>query len=547
MIAPDAEACPEAPRVPRVRLVHAAAFAFGIVLCGVISLLAGQDNNWDLRNYHFYNPYALLNDRLGFDFAPAQRQTYLNPFLDVPFYLGVSHLDPRVLGFLTGGVHGLSFGLVFALAMVVFRGHTAKVRLALSVSCAGAGLYGPVFLGEVGASQNDILVGLFVLLPLLLLVQALVAHQSLATREARRSLVVATFVFGAGMGLKPTVMPHALALAAAACAVEGTWRARVTVLLVACGPFLASFLLTNGYWMLRLWQEFGNPFFPFSNDVFRSPWADPRSYADRSMIPQSPRDAVTLPFAFVRESQYTSLQNGFRDTRYAVLYAVLSLYALMRSWQRVILRSAAAPSMPIESRFLMIFFVVSFVAWETMFCIIRYASVLELLAPLLVVVVAARVVGRGVAQSIIVATAVFALQLATVNPIQQERLEWTGTFWDAQIPTLPNPEQTLVLIANSRPLAYLIPVFPPEVRWLSLDNNLTRPSAKTKMQEEMRRMIAWHTGDVYLLSRAEPSPLLAHDVAVVSYYGLRLESDVRLPVVSRHSPPGMHLWKLERY
>jgi len=45
----------------------------------------GQDVNWDLQNYHLYDPYAWLHDRLTLDIAPAQMQSWHNPALDVPF------------------------------------------------------------------------------------------------------------------------------------------------------------------------------------------------------------------------------------------------------------------------------------------------------------------------------------------------------------------------------------------------------------------------------------------------------------------------------
>ena len=49
---------------------------------GFYSIYLGQDTNWDLMNYHLYNPYAYINDRLSLDLAPAGIQTYFNPFLD---------------------------------------------------------------------------------------------------------------------------------------------------------------------------------------------------------------------------------------------------------------------------------------------------------------------------------------------------------------------------------------------------------------------------------------------------------------------------------
>src|SRR5450755_4444839 len=79
-------------RLPRGRratrcLLEAAMLLSAIAVAGAISVFSlGQDVNWDLRNYHFYNAWAFIHDRLGWDLAPAQLQTFHNPLLDLPFY-----------------------------------------------------------------------------------------------------------------------------------------------------------------------------------------------------------------------------------------------------------------------------------------------------------------------------------------------------------------------------------------------------------------------------------------------------------------------------
>lgn len=54
-----------------------------LLLSGACTAVAaawlGQDTSWDTLNYHFYNPYALLEGRLGWDIQPAGRQMYFNP------------------------------------------------------------------------------------------------------------------------------------------------------------------------------------------------------------------------------------------------------------------------------------------------------------------------------------------------------------------------------------------------------------------------------------------------------------------------------------
>ena len=62
----------------------------------LVSLLRGQDTNWDLRNYHLHNAWALIEGRVGVDLAPAQMQSYFAPLLDVPYFLLVQYASPTL-------------------------------------------------------------------------------------------------------------------------------------------------------------------------------------------------------------------------------------------------------------------------------------------------------------------------------------------------------------------------------------------------------------------------------------------------------------------
>jgi hypothetical protein len=75
------------------------------IALGIISVILGQDVSWDLRNYHFYNPYMLLTGRFKYDVLPAQIQTFFNPLMDVPFFVAIYYLKlpPVVVGFFLGG------------------------------------------------------------------------------------------------------------------------------------------------------------------------------------------------------------------------------------------------------------------------------------------------------------------------------------------------------------------------------------------------------------------------------------------------------------
>ena len=64
------------------KLEHLIPLELFIIIGGTSAYLLGQDQNWDLLNYHFYNAYALFHGRIFMDFAPAGIQTYSNPLLD---------------------------------------------------------------------------------------------------------------------------------------------------------------------------------------------------------------------------------------------------------------------------------------------------------------------------------------------------------------------------------------------------------------------------------------------------------------------------------
>src|ERR1700686_1432703 len=58
-----------------------------VLAFGCISILLGKDAGWDFLNYHWYDAYAFLHARLGFDVAVAHNATYFNPLVHLPFYL----------------------------------------------------------------------------------------------------------------------------------------------------------------------------------------------------------------------------------------------------------------------------------------------------------------------------------------------------------------------------------------------------------------------------------------------------------------------------
>src|SRR5262249_32291217 len=82
--------------------------ALTLLICGgagVLSVAMGPDNNWDLRYYHLYAPWAYLHGRYLYDVAPAQYQGFFNPTADLLFYVLISSIlneSPRIIAFIIG-------------------------------------------------------------------------------------------------------------------------------------------------------------------------------------------------------------------------------------------------------------------------------------------------------------------------------------------------------------------------------------------------------------------------------------------------------------
>jgi hypothetical protein len=65
----------------------------GSLLAGAVyTWFAGEDINWDWRNYHEYGAFALIHGRFHEDVAPAGIHTFLNPLAYLPAYLLRHHV-----------------------------------------------------------------------------------------------------------------------------------------------------------------------------------------------------------------------------------------------------------------------------------------------------------------------------------------------------------------------------------------------------------------------------------------------------------------------
>ena len=265
---------------------------WSVAICAGLTLLAvlhlGQDRNWDLANYHLYNPHALLGGRYGFDIAPAQLQTWHNPMLDVPLYLLMKADMPGLL---------ISLWLALPSMVALIAGNKVLGNLLdrspapwETAAFALIAITAPAMYSTLGSSMNDGFVAAAMLLAL-----------AIACRKGSgwRDWALAGLIAGGIAGLKLTALVYCIGLAASACARGPLKDLPVRLVALAIGG-LAGFLVSYGFWGFYLWETHGNPLFPYLNQVFESPDVAPIAWADVRFRPDGIGEALLVPFRRTR-------------------------------------------------------------------------------------------------------------------------------------------------------------------------------------------------------------------------------------------------------
>ena len=152
------------PAGDKSRLAAALILVIAPLFFGVLALLLGQDANWDLRNYLWYNAYAFLNGRYGFDLLPSQIPYFYNPLLDVPFYLLATHVSAQVAGFILGTFQGLNFILLFMIAYLSLIITDTRLKVAACACLAALGMLGGGGIAQIGTTFGDNITSLGVLM-----------------------------------------------------------------------------------------------------------------------------------------------------------------------------------------------------------------------------------------------------------------------------------------------------------------------------------------------------------------------------------------------
>lgn len=495
-------------------ILRDAAILFACVLGTCTAALSlRQDTNWDLQNYHFYDPWAWLTGRIfGPDIAAAQLQTFHNPLLDVPFYAMVrADLDPRVIACVLALPTAVAAFFLIKLCERLFRELPRKTGAALIVAACAIGLGGAMGRSQFATTMNEWPGAMFTMAALYGLVRS--GKLEAAADLSRFALVATGFLAGAASGLKLTAGTYALALAIALLLRRTPIRANIGESLMFCAGVLAGLLATIGFWCWQLWNHYGNPLFPYANQWFRSPWWEAAPLLPRRFGPHALREALLLPFELYSPPTGFVAEVKYRDPRFPLLCVLAAVGAIVALSRRRIVRQASTIRLTNrrEWTFLGVFFVAAFVIWAYVHSIARYLVPLELLAgAFIVALIGCRVPARH-ASSIVAVVAI--VVIAMTRPADWGRVPFGERWFVLKVP--PIDDHALVLLASGAPMAYVLPFLPASTVNVGIATNVTNPMLHNRLQDAIADRIARHEGPLYSLAQPPHDPALALD-----FYGL---------------------------
>lgn len=248
-------------------------FAFVLILCVFLSIplsKGGWGLSWDSLNHHFYLGWVASQNRFDKDLFAAGTQAYQFPYLYWPvFVMAKMGLSGVTAGLIWAALHALIAHPLWLISKSLMPGRSWELSMCRT-SGVMMGVCSIVVLHAPMTTGNDVLASIPFLWG--------VAIGLISLRELRgvaRSMLIPSvtwmgFFGGLSVALKLSNGFLVFVLPILCLFHTGPWLTRLSLFLTCGIAIVASFVLVYGWWGWSLWQNFGNPFFPFYDEFFNS-------------------------------------------------------------------------------------------------------------------------------------------------------------------------------------------------------------------------------------------------------------------------------------
>ena len=428
-----------------------------------LSIKKGEDINWDLVNYHYYTGYSFWSGSWKRDMMPAGLQSYLEPLYNIFIYLLIhSSVPPKGVIFILGFLDGFVFVFLFLISgycLPIMR-EWPYFKIFLQIIIAASGVYAPDFLSELGNTMGDVLTGILILVAICIIVRG-------GEATTIPQWIISGTLVGMSVGLKLTNGVYVLGIFLALLFSSGSSGEIFKKNFLRSISFLSGntlgLLLTGGYWYWILYKRFANPIFPYYNSLFRSPFAFAVDSHDVTYFPKNLWEWIFWPFYF--DPRHNVSDFGIENHSFMVVYILVCLYILKTVYYRIqsLKNVNLHPTTYFlwKERFLLFFFIFSFVIWEYTFSCYRYLAVLEGIAPLLIFILIYRFFrNRSLNISFLIFFVFLVVNIKNLHYVEWGKAAFGKSYFGAEDVRKFIPPKGGFVFVGAKPIAFLIPFFP---------------------------------------------------------------------------------------
>lgn len=350
---------------------------YSILIAGITSILKGMDRSFDVRNYHIYNPFALLNNRYQTDIMPADIQTYLNPFLDIPYYLMVKYFNnfPYIVTFLQGLSYAFLIFIVYKFSQIVFENKKLYTWLSVLIGSTGA-----LTLYNIGTNTHDLFVGDIVLIGIYLLVKSI-------KKYSLKNIIISGLLLGGICGLKLTAGIFVVAIFLSIICFKSCFKNIFKTAISFGLSIFTGFVITNGFWAYKLYSLFHNPLFPYFNGIFHSDFVNCENLLKEDFInlyPQNVWQYIFFPYYFYQHVPTRGFELNYQDFRFAGIYTVFILNLLsIKFFDKKYFEENYGINYDIIN-FLICICAFSYVFWVNTFATVRYLTPISAISGIII-------------------------------------------------------------------------------------------------------------------------------------------------------------------
>lgn len=344
-----------------------------VISCGLFGLFAlhnGQDNNFDLQNYHIYNGFAFIGDRLNIDVSPAGFQSYFNPILDSLEFILLSNMSPRTFTFIIGAFSGLSVVAVYkVLTLLITDYYNSKITMLISIIGSILAVTGSMNLTQVGTLFNENINAVFIIYAIYYLLKGIKYSDNY-------SLYLSGGIFGLSLVIKLTAITFVLS--AIIVIILKYYKTNLKLILIFIFNIIVVYLIVSCSWLILMYENFNNPFYPVLSKYFDAQTA--LSIHDVNFYPKDIYHWFFLPF-YIAFTNTLTCEVPFKETRFLMFFISLiffTYFTLIRRNQKIVSNTQLF-------NYSIIFSIVSYLFWLFIFSIQRYSIILEFIFSILVV------------------------------------------------------------------------------------------------------------------------------------------------------------------